>query len=379
MMLAYILLVATVFSFTAADRNITLDDTDPSILYFGDWLPTPFDQSNAGGTHKVTATPDASAALNFTGVAIYFYSPLWPFRVTTALSLDGQPSELLDLRDYDAPFLQDGPESQSSQVVWWADGLENTQHILNVSVGAGEDLAILDQLVYTIKDSSNSTAPASSIRHHRPSQSRTMPVASATSSAVAAASSSKKNNKVGLSVTLSIVCVLFGIFCVWGLYWYWQRRKRRLAEGPSSPGVNDPEMSESTSRRYPRTTGLMAAGRDRSRVGPPSSSGSSRSRWRRPAPPPPRSVSRGGGPNTGMRAHKTLSTIPETSGDGDTLKQTLSISEVQERPESQGSQESHESATLSSPSSMLPYEGRTDPDISLSPTKPSIRLVNDNR
>ena len=81
------------------------------------------------------------------GIAIYFFSPLWPFRVTTAVSLDGQPTELLDLEDHDAPFEQDGAETQPSQVVWWVDGLENTQHNLFISVGEGEDLAIVDQLV----------------------------------------------------------------------------------------------------------------------------------------------------------------------------------------------------------------------------------------
>lgn len=86
----------------------------------------------------------------YAGVSIYFYSPLWPFRVTTAVSLDGGDPELLDLRDYDVPFEDQGPESAISQVVWWADGLQNTQHTLNISVGEGEDLAVLDQLVYVV-------------------------------------------------------------------------------------------------------------------------------------------------------------------------------------------------------------------------------------
>ena len=64
------------------------------------------------------------------------------------MSLDGDRTELIDLRDYDVHFLQDGAETSRSEVIWYTDGLENTSHIFNVSVGDGEDLAILDYLVY---------------------------------------------------------------------------------------------------------------------------------------------------------------------------------------------------------------------------------------
>lgn len=173
------------------------------------------------------------------------------------------------------------------------------------------------------------------------------------------------------------MCVLFSLFCVWFVYWYWQRRKRRQAERPNSPDADDPEMSESTTRRYPRTTGLPSDG-ELGLAG--SSSGRSLgSRWRRPPPPPPRSKTRGN-KSKPIRAQKTLSTIPESSGDGDTLKQTLSITEVDEGQDSQGSLQSHESTTLSSPSSLVsPEDQRTDPDISITPTRPSVRLVSDSR
>ena len=114
----------------------------------------------------VTADTDSYATLAFTGafiqrvisdsllnllslgVSVYFYSPLWPFRVTTAVSLDGGQPDLVDLRDYEVSFKQDGAEVANSSIVWYTDGLDNTSHLLNVSVGAGEDLAIVDYLVY---------------------------------------------------------------------------------------------------------------------------------------------------------------------------------------------------------------------------------------
>lgn len=67
--------------------------------------------------------------------------------MTTAVSLDDTDSSLLDLRDHDVPFHQDGSETARSQVIWSLDDLDNAVHILNVSVGVGEDLAILDALV----------------------------------------------------------------------------------------------------------------------------------------------------------------------------------------------------------------------------------------
>ena len=81
------------------------------------------------------------------GIAIYFYSPLWPFRVSTALSLDGAPAQTVDLIDNSVPTVDDGPETVQSQVVWSLVGLENTEHTLVISVGAGEDIAIVDALM----------------------------------------------------------------------------------------------------------------------------------------------------------------------------------------------------------------------------------------
>jgi hypothetical protein len=160
------LVLLSIFHIAFGRRNVSLDDSDDSIVYHGNWLHTPYDRTNRGGHHMVTADDRAYATLAFngklihtafpdtefdcwiSGVAIYFYSPLWPFKVTTAISLDGDKSDLIDLRDYDVPLHQDGAETSRSEILWYADGMANTSHLLNVSVGDGEDLAILDYLVY---------------------------------------------------------------------------------------------------------------------------------------------------------------------------------------------------------------------------------------
>ena len=74
-------------------------------------------------------------------------SPLWPYLVNTAISLDHGPSTLVDLVDHSRPPTDGGPETVQSQVVWKATGLNNTQHNLLISVGAGQPYAIVDGLM----------------------------------------------------------------------------------------------------------------------------------------------------------------------------------------------------------------------------------------
>jgi hypothetical protein len=81
------------------------------------------------------------------GVAIYFMSPLWPYLVNTAVSLDSAPPVLIDLVDHSKPNVGVGPETIQSQVVWGEAGLVDKQHTLVIFVGAGQPYAIVDALV----------------------------------------------------------------------------------------------------------------------------------------------------------------------------------------------------------------------------------------
>jgi len=53
-----------------AAQNFTVDDGDPSITYTGQWNDTLYDPLNAGGSHKVTGNPDATASFTFTGARL---------------------------------------------------------------------------------------------------------------------------------------------------------------------------------------------------------------------------------------------------------------------------------------------------------------------
>jgi len=66
-MLIYALLFLLISPIVTPRRNITLDDNDPAIQYYGDWLLTPYDPLNAGGRHVVTANSDSYATFTFVG------------------------------------------------------------------------------------------------------------------------------------------------------------------------------------------------------------------------------------------------------------------------------------------------------------------------
>lgn len=83
----------------------------------------------------------------FTGVAVYFMSPLWPYAVSTSLSLDSRPTVIVDLTDHNSPDSGGGIETVASEVVWSAENLQNTTHTLRISVGRGQQFAIVDGIM----------------------------------------------------------------------------------------------------------------------------------------------------------------------------------------------------------------------------------------
>ncbi|KAG6868231.1 hypothetical protein C0993_005931 [Termitomyces sp. T159_Od127] len=135
-------------------HNVTVDDQDPAIIYRpkASWSPSANSPLDVRGAHMLTDNPAATATFHFKGVAVYFVSPLWPYHVTTAVSLDSGPVSLLDLVDQSRRETDGGPETVQSRVVWSSGELANTQHTLVISVGKGEPYAIVDAIVYTVLD-----------------------------------------------------------------------------------------------------------------------------------------------------------------------------------------------------------------------------------
>lgn len=67
---------------------------------------------------------------------MYYLSPRWPYYVSSRLSLDGGPSDLVNLTDPNAPTVPWGArETGPYSILWSAAGLENKQHTVNVTFG----------------------------------------------------------------------------------------------------------------------------------------------------------------------------------------------------------------------------------------------------
>ncbi|KAF8165989.1 hypothetical protein B0H34DRAFT_743864 [Crassisporium funariophilum] len=208
-----------------AARNVTIDDQDPSIIYAppGAWSKSADNALNSGGAHMLTQNPNATASFNFTGIAIYFLSPLWPYRVNTAVSLDSGPIALIDLVDHSRPDAGQGPETVQSHVMWSATGLSNAQHNLRISVGAGQPFGIVDALIFTDpSDLTSITPPPSRTTTYTD---RNIPPPTGTSSP----ESSKRANVVPIAVgsVFGILALLLIMFAVW---FFCRRRTRPISE-----------------------------------------------------------------------------------------------------------------------------------------------------
>lgn len=78
-----------------------------------------------------------SATLTFTGVAVYYLAPKWPYAVDSYIALDGGTPQLVDMTVPATPRdPPNGEESVAYAVLWSATGLSNTAHRVVVTVGA---------------------------------------------------------------------------------------------------------------------------------------------------------------------------------------------------------------------------------------------------
>jgi hypothetical protein len=64
------------------------------------------------------------------GTAFYLLSPRWPYPIGMNVSLDGGPSQYVNLTDPDAPTDFEGNMTIPSHVVFSAIGLQDVQHTL---------------------------------------------------------------------------------------------------------------------------------------------------------------------------------------------------------------------------------------------------------
>ncbi|KDR77606.1 hypothetical protein GALMADRAFT_138688 [Galerina marginata CBS 339.88] len=236
--------------------NITVDDQDPRIQYFptlSDWEKET-DGADAGGTHMLASDPGTFAKITFTCVSIYFMSPLWPYRVTTALALDGQSPVILDLQDHSTPPPTGEVASKSSQVVHSFIGTESTAHTLIISVPPGDPVEVSDPLTSTPISTTTSLPSSSLTLASTTSQGETTSIDSSGASPTSSQIASDGNvNAVNAQRKLKIIGIGIGVglgLLLLLLLWYFiarhTRRKNRNKASSPRLDLNSPDVWRST-------------------------------------------------------------------------------------------------------------------------------------
>ncbi|CAK5274394.1 unnamed protein product [Mycena citricolor] len=236
-MLAFFLLPLPFLHLVEAFLNVTVDDTDSSIGYIGTWEPSSSHQSplDFGGSHTFSSDDSGKAVFTFTGVAVYYLAPRWPYAVSTRLSLDNGIATLVNLTDPDASTTPPGgSESTFSSVAWSAFNLSNSTHSVVATVGI-EGFIIVDGFmqVQPIDGFEGSSATPSSIASQSSSSvTSATPTASQTSPV-----SIKSNLNVGLGVAFGVF-VFIGAFLLC-LILYQRRREKRARSARPKPLIDD--------------------------------------------------------------------------------------------------------------------------------------------
>ncbi|KAJ6494323.1 hypothetical protein C8R45DRAFT_1135093, partial [Mycena sanguinolenta] len=125
------------FHLANALLNVTIDDTNPNVVYNGAWEPSSSHQSSLdyGGSHTLSSDNNANALVTFTGVAIHYLAPLWPYPVFTDITLDDNQVFTVNLTDPNSPSaVQGAPESAMYSVRWSATNLNNTAHTVVLTI-----------------------------------------------------------------------------------------------------------------------------------------------------------------------------------------------------------------------------------------------------
>ncbi|KAF9494411.1 hypothetical protein BDN71DRAFT_1393210 [Pleurotus eryngii] len=113
-------------------RNITIDDTSPLVHYGGKWGRSNANIFSHEGSHATNRDMNGSASFAFTGVGVYFLSPLFSIPIAVTLTLDGRPPEVVDLQTTVTLNIY---ESEASSARWGATDLDNVTHSLVVTYG----------------------------------------------------------------------------------------------------------------------------------------------------------------------------------------------------------------------------------------------------
>ncbi|PBK71353.1 hypothetical protein ARMSODRAFT_1017257 [Armillaria solidipes] len=234
-------------SLSWALTNLTIDDTSSMINYKGTWDSSSSHTSSLdyGGSHTLSSQSSASATFTFTGVAVYFLSPLWPYWVNSTITIDGGDETTLNLTDPVASTTDSGGSESSPYGVRWSQtGLSNSSHEVVVSMASSGQWVVVDGFIYTV-DNGSETVTSSTVSSSAS--------ASATATGTNGGGGSGTNVLgIALGASLGAVTLLTAI----GIFFFCYRRRRNASNstldkpwhdagaGPFSPTLSPPAMSQ---------------------------------------------------------------------------------------------------------------------------------------
>ncbi|KAJ6480382.1 hypothetical protein C8R45DRAFT_1076438 [Mycena sanguinolenta] len=262
-----LLLLAALLPGIDALLNVSVDDTDLSMInYQGAWEASSTHTSSLdfGGSHTLSSDSAANATFIFTGVGVYYLSPRWPYSVSSRISIDGQPSVLVNLTDPLASTTPaGGSESAMYSVAWSATNLANTSHTVLVTYG---DYVVVDGFIYTVDNGSVPISSSSAASSTSTSGSQAASATAAASSAGASViPSSHKGLTIGLATALPLAALVAAALIAFAVC-YRRRGLQRWRPTPTKFVLDDsppaqpvyaavspshPQMSSISSSHYP--------------------------------------------------------------------------------------------------------------------------------
>ncbi|KAG8798460.1 hypothetical protein FRC17_007421 [Serendipita sp. 399] len=212
--------------------NYTVDDSNSEILYTGNWYR--WESAEAyGGSYLYTIEEQSQAVFVFTGmnsspyaycqlahrdegVSVEFLSPLWA-RTDSYVSLDDGPPVLVDLASAENM-------TQSWDVRWSANDLENTTHTLVITRGPSG---------YAISDGFRITIPIADVTTSSDNETSIIPFTapSPTTSSSAVEVTDRSSQRAALLIGLLIPIGFAFIVLIFVVIW----RRRRSREQTNLP------------------------------------------------------------------------------------------------------------------------------------------------
>ncbi|KAJ3996433.1 hypothetical protein F5050DRAFT_1807748 [Lentinula boryana] len=237
--------------------NTTIDDQNSTIFYSsGEWnLSSSYNSLDYDGFHHLSGQSSAFAVFNFTGVAIYFLSPLWPYAVGARLVLDDQiPPVFVDLQDHSRPVSSTGgSETVASAVVWGVENLESGNHSLRVEFAQGQsEYVVVDAIIYSCIEDVTEIPASSSLSLSFVDGPITMP--SPTASQQTSSPAPASHSSVPSAATGALVAVLVAVVLLILAFLFLRYRRRKAVR---LTHLNTLENGDHTEEHYDRRVSML--------------------------------------------------------------------------------------------------------------------------